>query len=111
MSNTVKLPPCKGCGEYCRQVEESDGTVWCQFCDRCRNNDHCERDCTQCITPGCTNEKKASDMCEACSLLRLKTYCIACGDKFTEKNLAVGSGLTIDPNYTTFYCGECNAKY
>jgi hypothetical protein len=50
-------------------------------------------------------------MCKACSLLRLKAHCIACEDKFTEKNPAVGSGLTIDPKDTTFYCGKCNAKY
>jgi len=112
MSRTVKLPPCNSCGNSCRQVEESDGTVCCQYCDRCGKNDHYEANCTQCITPGCANQKNPrSDMCKACSLLRLKAHCIACEDKFTEKNPAVGSGLTIDPKDTTFYCGKCNAKY
>ena len=35
MIYTVKLSPCKDCNEYCRKVEDSDGEVWCQYCDRC----------------------------------------------------------------------------
>lgn len=106
MSDTVKLPPCKDCGEYCRQVQESDGTVWCQFCDRCKHNDHCERDCTQCITSGCTNKKNPeSDMCESCS----QTTCIVCGEVFTEENPAVSRAVTMDPkNCPRYFCGVCN---